>query len=137
MERPNRKPDFEDNQLRAWKMPLDEYKGDLDDENAMKFELDKNIDFQFFPETMMRNGKTKEAYFGFKFKHEEKQVLYLYIEENDDNKPIGVMKYLKPIIASMFDVGVDYEIVDIREIAEHAFNKVAKESLDKDGKTKD
>lgn len=129
----DKEPDYEDERLRAWKMSIDDYDGDLDDKNTMIVDLGEGKQWQFFPTMISRNPKTKEAKFGIKIKHEVQQILYLYFEEHDNMLPFGVMKYLNPIIRALLDLGLEYEIVDVRKLAEHTFNKVVEEILDKDG----
>lgn len=127
-----RKPDFEDERLRAWKMSMDDYDEIVGEREVLTIIFDENKSFQFFPSVVIQNEKTGKPIFAIKYKHEKKMILYLYYKENDEDI-LGISKFLNALKNIIKLTGMVYELVDVRELAKHTFNKAVKGALNKDG----
>jgi hypothetical protein len=109
--KPDRKPDFETESLRMWRTK----KGSKEFSEAKAsegFELDiGNGKLKFCGFTEGRD-KDNKLVFAYKFKHEEKNVLFYFPKEYKDNEGIKqVMDFLEKIAVSM-----GYELTNVEDM---------------------
>ncbi len=136
MEYPNKKPDFETESLRSWKVNKKDNKKYLKEKEKEKHpivikkngaELNLMGFFKFI------DDKTNKLKFAFKIKHNEKLLLFFIPDDTttEDNKLID--KTLKEVkqLADFFG----YSVKDSREYAEKIFNEM--HVLDKLSKQED
>lgn len=111
----DRKPDVETESFRMWKLKGKEMETakEIKEENDIKIKVgDTELNICGF--TIVRN-KDNKIVFAYKFKHEEKMIMY-YTSQEDKSKTdmmIAIFK-LNPI---------DYQVIDMRSIIKNLKNE--------------
>ena len=100
------KPTKETEMLRIWDKGDKECKKDYD--KGFMIDLGDGIEMKAIDFTEMRDKKTNELVFAYKFKHEAQFILYYIPKENKEIEKI--MEFLK-IIASQ----INYGLQDLKE----------------------
>ncbi len=108
MKRIKRKPDIETESMRMWVSDdeKEDVKRELEEENHIKI---KKGDYTFNLYGFTKCSKKGELIFIYKFKHEEKVVMYHIFKENEEVKEI--IEYIKFIANS-----IGYSVISFDEI---------------------
>jgi hypothetical protein len=129
----DKKPDFENESLRAWKPDKDEQKR-LKEDMKDEYEVDIGDDFKVKLGGFTTCMKDDKVIFLYKFKHNEKMILY-YIP--DETNTLIKRDFLDSM--EQFTSIMPYELKDIRDVLkvmkseQHVFDKMTDED-NKNGK---
>lgn len=115
----NRKPDKETEMFRSWKLNKNEVDKDYAKDSVKINYKGMELSICGFT-TMMENNKKKELVFAYKFKHEDKVIIYYEPEKTSKTKEIIEM------ISSMATL-FGYRLQDMKETLESVYQEYKKE----------
>jgi hypothetical protein len=126
----DRKPDYEDDQVRFWSEPLEakkQFEDDEDSKSTIKVKLEDGQVFLFYASWVIFADKEHtRPVFAFKPKHEEEMVLWVEIPENiqtvDEEK---LMEEAKTVTLGIWTT-MGYTNRDAREVLNHVMDKIPK-----------
>lgn len=110
----DRKPDIETESLRIWEHKDDDEETEIDNSNSFKIKYN-GLEMNLTGFTTCKDKKSNKIIFAYKFKHEERMILYyinedLTEEEKDKiDKVLFMIKKINPLIG-------DYEIKDTKDV---------------------
>ena len=117
-----RKPDLETESIRAWvpneKESKETEKIAKDETRKIEIKFDNGFVMRLMGFTKFINKKTDKIVFAYKFKKENKTIIY-YIPDNQTNETKEKMKIFLNKLKTMAEVS-GYEMVDGREFAKRS-----------------
>jgi len=111
----NRKPDMETENFRAWKnkpSKKDKAKLDKESENMPFVDLGNGNKFILTGYNIVSRKSEKKPIFAYKFKHEEKKILFWCAEDLKEEEKKIIDKIISMI---QLGEGIGYNIIDSRE----------------------
>ena len=124
----NRKPDLETESIRAWvpneKESKETEKIAKDETRKIEIKFDNGFVMRLMGFTKFINKKTDKIVFAYKFKKENKTIIY-YIPDNQTNETKEKMKIFLNKLKTMAEIS-GYEMVNGREFAKRSADEAGR-----------